>query len=103
MKKGNRNIKVVAENIKNENGFNIYLVFSGKKEYLMQHRHNGLLYGFIKDGVCIEDIRRWSRGEQIPVKGATRRRSGQTFHRLDKSIRYLLANADKYIQEREVS
>ena len=37
------NIKVVAENAGQEHGFNIFIDFSGQREYLMYHRHNGLL------------------------------------------------------------
>ena len=41
MKKNNRNIRVCAVNNGNRDGFNIYLDFSGQREYLIYHRHNG--------------------------------------------------------------
>ena len=56
--KENRNVRIKAENNGNKNGFNIYIVFSGHKEFLMHHRHNGLLYGILKDGISISDLRR---------------------------------------------
>ena len=60
MKKNNRNIRVCAVNNGNRDGFNIYLDFSGQREYLIYHRHNGLLYDLLKDGVAIDDVRRWT-------------------------------------------
>ena len=51
MKKNNRNIRVCAVNNGNRDGFNIYLIY---------HRHNGLLYDLLKDGVAIDDVRRWT-------------------------------------------
>ncbi len=53
-----RNVRVLAENNKNRSGLNIYLVYSGKREFLMFHRRNGLLYTMLKDGVSIEEWRR---------------------------------------------
>lgn len=60
MKKNNRNIRVCAVNNGNRDGFNIYLDFSGQREYLIYHRHNGLLYDLLKDGVAIDDVHRWT-------------------------------------------
>ena len=59
MRNTNRSILVVAENNGLRPGFNIYLDFSGQREYLMYHRHNGLLYNALKDGMHIDEIKRY--------------------------------------------
>ena len=58
MKNLNRNIKVVAVNLDKYDGFNIYLDFSGQREFLVFHRHNGILYNLLKDGVIVDDFKR---------------------------------------------
>lgn len=100
MKRHNRNIRVYAENNGNRKGFNIYLVFSGQREYLTTHRHNGAIYGMLKDGVRLADLQR-----------GVRERNLSTFcgcavgvinaEQLRNNIRYLLLMIDEYIEERE--
>ena len=63
MKNINRNIRVVAENTDCSPGFNIYLDFSGQREFLMFHRRNGLLYSLLRDGICVGDLARWAPGK----------------------------------------
>ncbi len=87
MKKEN-NIRILAENNKNLDGFNIFVVFSGQREYLMFHRHNGLLYNHLKNGVILRDLRRW-------------RPSRPSDKKLFGMIRHLLRVVDEHITERE--
>lgn len=39
-----KNLRIIASNAEGRRGFNIYLDFSGKKEYLTYHRHNAFRY-----------------------------------------------------------
>ena len=91
-----RNIRVFAENNGNKNGFNIYLDFSGRREYLMHHRHNGLLYGLLKDGAVVADVRRWTPAQM----GAGRiGRTGAA--QLYDVVSHLLTVIDDYMMDRE--
>lgn len=94
--KGKRNISVIAENNGKLSGFNIFLDFSGKREYLVTHRHNGLIYNILKDGIQLDDLRR----------GDLSARGGHRINRISadeiqKSIRHLLTVIDEYLAERE--
>jgi len=97
MKNNMRNVKVTAINNGSLNGFNIYLDFSGQREFLMYHRHNGLLYALLKDGIRADELHRWTpangRGERS--RGATKLLAGMVSHLLDV--------VDDYISEREAS
>ena len=76
---------VIAVNNDKHGGFDIYMDFSGQREYLMWHRHNGLLYGMLKDGIRVSEIQRIA---QI-------KRDYRTV------LRYLLTVIDEYMAERE--
>lgn len=98
MRKENRNIRILAENNGNSDGFNIYMEFSGQREYLMFHRHSGLLYGLLKDGMALSDLRRW----KVPKISRRTGRSHQTRRsdKLKNSVGHLLAAVDDYMLER---
>lgn len=96
MKKNNRNIRVIAVNNDGYGGFNIYLDFSGQREYLTYHRHNGLLYGFLKDGIAIDDVKRWTPSKLNAIRA---RRSGVSL--LYNMIGHLVNVIDDYMMERE--
>ena len=53
-----KNIRVVAQNCNDVNGFNIYLELSGRREYIMWHRHDGILFDVLKDGVYLNTLKR---------------------------------------------
>ena len=94
MKMQSHNVKVIAINNGNKEGFNIFLDFSGQREFLMHHRHNGLLYNLLKDGMRTDALRRWE-----PVcHGRNKRVRGK---RLESMVMHLLAVVDDYIEERE--
>lgn len=98
MNKATRNVCIVAVNNGQEDGFHIYVVFSGKREYLTYHRHNGLLYGLLKDGIPVDTLRRWSP--------AVNRHVSHSFtgdKRLRSMVKHLLAVVDDYIVEREAN
>lgn len=85
MKNPDRGIRVFAvNNTKVQSKFDIYLEFSGKREWLMIHRHNGFLYGMLKDGVSLAELRR--------ATGRTR-----------NQLKYLLQVIDEYLEEMRVA
>ena len=94
MKTYTRNVRIMAVNNGGADGFNIYLDFSGQREFLMHHRHNGLLYELLKDGVRLHELRRWT-----PARGhGSRSRAGTV--KLTGMVSHLLEVADDYIAER---
>ena len=99
MRDNYRNVTVKIENRGNKDGFHICLLFSGQREYLMTHRHNGLLYTLLKDGVVLDDMRRWKTIDIARKIGVSPRnsRSGK----LTNMVGYLLVVIDEYILERE--
>ena len=94
--RGNRNIRVLAENNGDKDGFNIFLDFSGQREYLMYHRHNGQLYTMLKDGVIVDDARRW-KPSKIHSRRARRNGSAELYD----TVNYLISVIDDYLLERE--
>ena len=99
MREVNRNVIVKAENRMENDGFHIYLDFSGQREYHMTHRHNGLLYGLLKDGVALGELRRWRNDDIARKIKRSPRYSGSS--KLTNMVGYLLVVIDDYIVERE--
>jgi hypothetical protein len=91
MKKSNaiRNVKVLAVNNENKAGFSIFLDFSGQQKFVMHHRHNGLIYQLLCEGIYLDDLRRWK------PKPAHRHVNG----RLVNMVSHLLKVIDEYITE----
>ena len=96
MKKNNRNIRVYAVNNDRKKGFHIYLDFSGQREYLIYHRHNGQLYKLLKDGVTIEEMKRWK-----PTYFGCARYAHPSSNRICKVVKHLMNVIDDYMLERE--
>ncbi len=84
------NIKVVAENAGQEHGFNIFIDFSGQREYLMYHRHNGLLYNELKNGKSLGDMKRWKANNY----------RGRRSMKLERMMDHLNKVVDNYLVER---
>ena len=100
MKRYSRNILVVAENNGNQDGFNVYLVFSGHREYLFTHRHNGPMFVMLKDGIRLADLQRSVRTMNIQCLCGRRMSIAAARHLLG-SMRYLLVVIDEYIEDRD--
>ena len=83
------NIKVIAENNGRNPGFFIFIDFSGQRECLMYHRHCGLLYKELKDGMNLGEMKRW--------KANARRRSSK---KLERMMDHLNKVVNEYITER---
>lgn len=91
-----RNVSIAAVNNGKEHGFHIYLDFSGQREYLTYHRHNGLLYGLLKDEIRVDALRRWTPSAKRHVS-----KSLTSDKRLRSMVKHLLEVVDDYIRERE--
>lgn len=83
MKPGNRNVRIFAVNNYKIGGFDIYMDFSGKEEYLMWHRHNAALYDILKDSPRLADLQRIGRADHAY-----------------RSVRHILAVAGDLIAEK---
>ncbi len=100
MKRHSRNILVFAENNENQHGFNVYLAFSGQREYLLTHRHNGAMYMMLKDGIRLGELQRGVREMKLPAL-CSRRVGIIDSEQLRNSMRYLLVVINEYIEDRE--
>lgn len=81
MKNPDRGVRVIAVNNYNfESRFDIYLEFSGKREWLMVHRHNGILYRMLRNGISLAELRK--------ISGRDKGR-----------VQYLIRVIDEYLDE----
>lgn len=100
MRQYGRNILVYAVNNGNESGFNIYLDFSGQREYLFTHRHNAPMFNALKSGIPLADMQRGIQRMSLPELGNYR--SGIVIkEKFLNSMRYLMTVIDEYITDRE--
>ncbi len=97
MKRKSRNVRVLVENRLGSGGLNIYLDFSGRREYLMTHRRSGLLYGLLKDGTSLDEMRRWKPADIVARAGNNPRSSLN--RKLVNMVDYLLLVIDDYMME----
>ncbi len=99
MKKMNNNVWLFVENRDCQDGFNIYLDFSGQREYLMSHRHNGFLYNMLKDGMRLADLQRL-RGSKALSSQFYRKYGVYRGNALDSTLCHLLNVVDEYMTEK---
>jgi len=85
-----RNVRVVAVNDDKKHGFSIYLDFSGQREYLMFHRHNGILFDLLKMAPTVDQLRRSQYNERVYSRTNIRR---------DHSVKHLLRVIDEYMED----
>lgn len=91
------NITVYAENRENAPGFNVYLGLSGHEEFLMCHRHNGLLYEKLKGGISLSELQRMKiRATGIHGRREDRRKR---ITRADDAKNYLLRVIDEFLMD----
>lgn len=93
-----RNVTVYAVNDCRNSGYDIYIAFSGRGEFLMHHRHNGLLYAILKDGIHVDDLKRINYKAMLKNVGS-RQGNRQRITRLDLAIRHLRRVIDEYMME----
>lgn len=95
-----KNVKLYAVNREMENGFDIYLDFSGQREYLMSHRHNGILFGILKDGAKLDELRR-NKPHKVCVKYGFEY-YGLTSSKNEKVVKHILEVVEDYLEERRL-
>ena len=105
-----RNVRLVAEGTREQDWFDIYIDFSGSREYLMPHRKNDRLYGLLKDGMSIGDLERSTQKVVSDISLSGRRylkgginprlkcRKNQA-RRLENSIGHLVLAAHEYMED----
>ena len=87
------NVKVFAKNRRGVSGFDVMLDFSGQRVFLIHHRHSGLLYLLLEDGMRLDDLRKWKPSKQ---RNKSRQRS-QT--KLMNMKNHLVKVIDSYLRE----
>ena len=103
-----KNIRIIAINSTDSMGnslpgFDIYLDFSGKREKIDHHKHNGLLYAVLKDGMRLDQIRRMRPDQLRTYCGGTySKQSRSRLDKLSKMIKNLLSVVDTYLVKRTV-
>lgn len=96
--KKKRNVKVVAENFRDDK-FDVYLVISGEREYVITHRRNYFLYELLKRGVDLQELKRekpqdlYSKNDIKITRGSARKAIN--------SLNYLLKVVDCVLYEIE--
>lgn len=96
-----RNIRIRPLNVGSSYGFDIYLDFSGKYEYLMTHRRNELLLDILKEGMHPDDLRRLVGKHGLNVlPGRKKGGHSRSYAKLSNSISHLLACIDEYLLDR---
>ena len=83
-------------------GFDIYLDFSGKREKIDHHKHNGLLYAVLKDSMRLDQFRRMRPDQLRTYCGCNNtRQSRSRLDKLSKMIKDLLSKVDSYLVQRK--
>ncbi len=98
-KRKNNNITIVAENKRYDTGFNIYIDFSGQREYLMTHRHHNDLYQLLSRGISLSELKR-SNPSQLFVRHKIRR-NGHVPNNSINPLTHLIKVVDWYIKDME--
>ena len=91
-----KNTRIIAE--RTENGhMNIYLICSGEKIFLMQHRYNFKMFSLLKDGIQMEQLRRSTECYKLRgwKRNPSQRRRSRT---LENSLHHLLIVAEEYLR-----
>ena len=102
-----KNIRIIAINSTDSMGnplpgFDIYLDFSGKREKIDHHKHNGLLYAVLKDGMRLDQFRRLRPNQLRTYCGCNNTRQSRSRHdKLSKMIKDLLSKVDSYLVQRK--
>ena len=105
-----RNVKLIAEGSYDRDWFDIYIDFSGSREYLMPHRQNERLFEILKGGVSIGELERCTPKLVSDVSLSGRRylkgginprlkcRKNQA-RKLENSIGHLVLAANEYMED----
>lgn len=85
------NIRIVAKNSADYNSFNLYLDFSGQREFLMSYKSNGLIFTYFKDGKSLADVYRWHPKQMNRVIG----------RKMASSMTYIKRMIQEFLNERD--
>lgn len=91
------NIVVKAEVMDAAPGFDIMLIFSGAPEFVLHHAHDGMLYKLLRNGMRLDDFRRW---RMRPIWGTSAWSSRRSSRQLERTVNRLLASIDRYLAVR---
>jgi hypothetical protein len=72
--------------VSGKQGLDIYINFEGSSRYLTSHRHDGILFGLLKDGITIRELSKIKSGDK---------RKWQSIHH---SASQLIRAADAFIK-----
>ena len=100
MKEATRNVRIFAENAEATHGFNIFLDFSGQREFLMFHRHNGLAYNLLKDGIKVDDLQRIDPFKVLASGQFSRRSNRRKSDYLTHTLDHISLAVSDYLEER---
>lgn len=98
-----KNVRIICFNKPNKDGLDIYIEFSGKREYLMSYRHNGSIYDVLCRGISIDELRRYDPKVPKAPNGCRPHRL-KTYKRTNQHLRHtidhIVSVANSYILER---
>lgn len=95
-----KNLRIIALNCENKDGFNVYLDFSGQLEFLMWHRHNAQLFSIMKDGIKLNDLKRIRPHKVNSKYSCGINRDNSVKH--ERVLKHLLTVVDEYLYERQL-
>ncbi len=104
-KRFQHNVRLKALTSDSNEGFDVYVDYSGNREYLMHHRHNEILFSKLKDGIAINELERCKQrlvadacisGRMSRLK--TRKNYSQ---KIENSINHLINVANEYLEDME--
>ena len=97
-----KNVRIICFNKPNKDGLDIYIEFSGKREYLMSYRHNGPIYDVLCRGISIDELRRYD--PKVPKTGIGSAYKLKNYKRTNQHLRHtidhIISVANSYILER---
>ena len=97
MKQMPKNLKIFAKMEEGKTGLSIYLDFSGKREFLMFHRYNAMLYGLLKGGMTFDEVKRWHPSCMCRARQYGPRYRSDASVKTDNIMRHLIIVIDEYL------
>ncbi|MBO4926717.1 MAG: hypothetical protein J5379_00480 [Clostridiales bacterium] len=97
MKNVYRNVVVCASTQDIRNGFDIYLMISGQRVYLMTHRDNTCLFNILKDGIDFSELKRYKPHRLYSRYGMKQHRNVSV--RTSNCLTHLIRVVDSYLDE----
>lgn len=83
-----KNVRIFATSRFERDGINLYIDFSGQREYLMRYRFSRTLYNYLKRGIPLEELRALSR-EHYETR---------EYQAMVHSVKHITRVADEFIE-----